>query len=264
MCDGADDNRIDTRMPNLSVIITTHARPLFLRRAIGSIKAQSLGDVQTIVVSDTTCPETQRIASALLDGSDLFIQRHGPCGPADSRNVGLCAAEGDHIAFLDDDDAFTERYFEHVRPHLGPDHIVYTNYHVVFETHDATRLTPVAAEARDLGARRPLDLFVKNFIPQHCLIYPAAIVKRCRVDPRLELNEDWDFLLQAAAFAELRHVPIDGPIVYTRDVADNRGGRQNERLEDVYRRIYARHPAPSPAIHEARERLMGHAVPVAA
>lgn len=242
-------------MSKLSVIITTHERPRLLARAIASLKTQQDADIQVIVVSDTACAATHAVATGMLTGPDRFLVRADTRGPAASRNAGLRLADGDHVVFLDDDDAFTERFFCTLAPHLTDTDIVYTNYHVVLERVQGDEYVPLTAQHRPLGERAIADLYVKNFIPLHCLVYPRAVVERCTFDPTLPLNEDWEFLLAAAAQAPLRHVPIDGPIIYARERADNRGRSNDDLLETVYRRIYAQWPAPTPEIADARRRF---------
>ena len=244
-------------MSSFSVVITTHKRPLMLSRALGSLKGQSHRDIQIVVVADAPCAETYGVVTAMLGGSDRFVQRTDRPGPAASRNLGLQLADAEFTVFLDDDDAFTESFFADVERLISADDILYTDYHVVFEQNDGNDYVPLAAERKSLAARHIDDLHVKNFIPLHCLVYPTPVLRRCRFDPTLELNEDWAFLLAVGRQAPFRHAPIAGPIVYTRAQADNRGRSNNDHLlADIYRRVYKSQPSPTPEIASARRRFM--------
>lgn len=244
-------------MATISVVITTHKRPHFLRRAIQSIKTQTKPDIQVIVVSDIVCSETHQVASTLLSNDDLFLQRSGQPGPAASRNLGMSLATGDYLAFLDDDDAFTEEFFAAIEPQLRDDDIVYTNYHVVFERSENGAFSPYHAEHRSLVNNKLDDIYVKNFIPLHCLVYPRSRVAMHQFDTSLVLNEDWDFILNVLQKTSLRHIESNGPVIYSRQTADNRGRRNDHLLEDTYRRIYRAWPAPTHAIKLARQSFLG-------
>jgi glycosyltransferase involved in cell wall biosynthesis len=239
-----------------SVIIATHKRPVLLARAIRSIKAQTDADIHVVVVSDVACAETYDVVTSLLAKDDVFVQRSGVPGPAASRNVGIKVADAAFVAFLDDDDAFTEDFFRAIDPHLSDADVVYTDYHVVHERVEGAAFVPVSAEKRSLANRSTDELHVKNFIPLHCLIYPRHVVAQRQFDPTLVLNEDWGFLLDVAQDTAFRHVDLEGPIIYTRDRADNRGRSNDHLLVETYRRIYRAFPGPTPAIKAARQAFL--------
>ena len=239
-----------------SVIITTHKRPVLLARAIQSIKDQSYGAIQIVVVSDVACSETYNVVTSLLATNDVFVQRSGEPGPAGSRNLAIKLVDSAFVAFLDDDDAFTETFFREVDTHLSERDVLYTDYHVVHERPEGTGFVPVSAEKRSLTGKAIDDLHVKNFIPLHCLIYPRHVLLQRQFDPSLSLNEDWSFLLDIAQDTPFRHVPIEGPIIYTRARADNRGRSNDHLLVETYRRIYKAFSAPTPAIKAARQAFL--------
>ena len=98
-------NRKNTE-PLVSVVLPTYDRPEFLRGAVESVTAQTYGNVELIVVDD--CSPTPAVES--LDGKfgsslDLRVLRHEENEGANvARNNGIRAAEGEYVAFLDDDD----------------------------------------------------------------------------------------------------------------------------------------------------------------
>jgi glycosyltransferase involved in cell wall biosynthesis len=236
-----------------SVVITTHKRPELLRRAIQSVKDQTYGNTQIILVSDIGCPDTYTIASTMLNGSDIFVQRASSPGPAQSRNVGIRNATGDYVIFLDDDDALSANYLANAEAHAKAGEVLYTDFHVVFERFENGAALPLEVERRTLAEKQIDELYVKNFIPAPCLVYPLEAISNLSFDNDLVLNEDWDFILNVLSTTPLHHVPIDGPIIYTRVVADNRGRKNDHLLVDTYRTIYKNRPAPSPELKLARQ-----------
>lgn len=84
----------------LSIIIPTYNRPQFLPRAVESALQQTVEEVEVIVVDDgskepVTLPENSRLQVIRLSQNS---------GNAVARNVGLKAAKGQYVTYLDDDD----------------------------------------------------------------------------------------------------------------------------------------------------------------
>lgn len=83
-----------------SVIVPTHNRPVMLAAAVASVLAQRVTAVECIVVDDGSAPPADLAGDRRL----TLLRRDEPGGPAAARNLGLAAATGDVVAFLDDDD----------------------------------------------------------------------------------------------------------------------------------------------------------------
>ncbi|BAY83317.1 family 2 glycosyl transferase [Calothrix parasitica NIES-267] len=84
----------------LSIIIPTYNRPHFLPRAVESALQQTVEEVEVIVVDDgsdepVTLPEHSQLKVIRLSQNS---------GNAVARNVGLKAAKGQYVTYLDDDD----------------------------------------------------------------------------------------------------------------------------------------------------------------
>ncbi len=240
-------------MNTYSVIITTHHRPALLGRAIRSVKAQTEVRHQIVVVSDDASSDTYKVASELLSDEDVFVQRGGQPGPAASRNLGTMLAKGDFVIFLDDDDAFSPDYLSEADRHSSKSEVLYTDYYAVFERLDNGSPVVVGGERRCLAANDLNLIHVKNFIPPACLIYPVEAVQGRETDPSLVLNEDWDFILNVMTGSPFRHIPIYGPVVFTRLQADNRGRCNDHLLVETYQTIYRRWPAPTHELKLARQ-----------
>lgn len=86
---------------SVTAVITTHDRPDHLPIAIRSVLAESFEDFELVVVEDgfaldRNFIESLRPRTRLVQGSGLGIAR--------ARNVGLAAANGEYVIYLDDDD----------------------------------------------------------------------------------------------------------------------------------------------------------------
>ena len=82
--------------PEVSAVITTHARPASVCDALASVVAETHASCEVIVVDDggnfVSPVENVRV----IHGSNLGVGR--------ARNAGLAAARGEFIIYLDDDD----------------------------------------------------------------------------------------------------------------------------------------------------------------
>lgn len=95
-------------LPLVSVILPTYRRDKMLQRALESLIVQTWANIQIIVIddnADAAWNETVRSITSLYDGIKLIVN-DSCCGSAKSRNIGVFAAEGDYITFLDDDDIY--------------------------------------------------------------------------------------------------------------------------------------------------------------
>lgn len=91
-------------MPEISVIIPTRNRCVFLRRAIKSVLDQTFRDFEIIVVNDGSTDDTSEFLSSLKEPSLRSIELSTNSGGASARNKGIENSPSPFIAFLDDDD----------------------------------------------------------------------------------------------------------------------------------------------------------------
>lgn len=85
----------------ISVIINTYNRALYLRQALGALQYQTYDDFEVVVVNGPSTDDTDQVLSE-FEGT---IKRRD-CASRNisaSRNIGIKAAQGEVIAFLDDD-----------------------------------------------------------------------------------------------------------------------------------------------------------------
>ncbi len=94
----------------MSAIITTCRRsPEFVSRALKSVLAQTYPRIQIIVVDDSPAdfPERENVRRVVreLCPQAVFLSTGGKnLGAPAARNMGIRAADGEYVAFLDDDD----------------------------------------------------------------------------------------------------------------------------------------------------------------
>ena len=97
-------------MTAVSVIIPAYNAAATLERALASVMAQSLPDIEIIVVDDGSTDDTSRILARLVAADRrlrVLSQPNG--GVARARNTGIAAATGEWIATIDADDLWHPR-----------------------------------------------------------------------------------------------------------------------------------------------------------
>lgn len=92
--------------PLVSVILPTRNRADLVPGAMASVLAQSVPDLELIVIDDASDDGTSDYlaAAANRDGRVRIVRNTVPQGGAGARNEGIALSRGSWIAFLDDDD----------------------------------------------------------------------------------------------------------------------------------------------------------------
>lgn len=116
--------------PLISIVITTYKRKERLKQAILSALSQTYNNVEILVIDDNIKNTEYRtyVENLMIDFPSVkYIKNEKNIGGALARNVGIDAALGEFIAFLDDDDLYgiykLERqyncYMNHILDNVG-------------------------------------------------------------------------------------------------------------------------------------------------
>lgn len=219
----------ENNRPLVSVICRTTQRPE-LSEALQSVKAQTYSNIELVLVN------------ALADGpiaipqqfAALDIKQVGagePLARADAANMGLEAASGDYLLFLDDDDW------------IAADHILSLvealDSTANLAAYSNTRRVSPTGELREEVFDRDFDravLMRDNFLPIHAVLFSRKLLEEgCRFDPTLNIYEDWDFWLQVAQFTDFTH--LDATTAFYRD-----GGRSGTEVATLMQKYEPGHP----------------------
>jgi len=90
----------------ISVVVCTHNRPELLSRCLRSLARQTVGkdNYEIIVVDNASTDETSQVIRDILESEPNFrscVEERR--GANHSRNAGACLAQGEYLAFIDDD-----------------------------------------------------------------------------------------------------------------------------------------------------------------
>ena len=103
----------------ISVVIPTlNNRSNFLKEALISIEKQTYLPLEVIIVNNGE--KDLDISNTSLNIQHFKIVFKG--GVAQARNFGACLANGEYIAFLDDDDLWGHDYLKNIKKHIDNDY----------------------------------------------------------------------------------------------------------------------------------------------
>ena len=94
--------------PLISAIMPTYNRAYIIGRAIDSVLHQTYPDFELIIIDDGSTDNTEQIVSAYKDDRIKFIRCDENKGGNYARNLGMEAAMGEYIAFIDSDNEWDE------------------------------------------------------------------------------------------------------------------------------------------------------------
>ena len=116
-------------MPEISIIMPTFNRADTIGRAIDSIRKQTFGDWELIIVDDGSTDGTATAVSGIDERIKLVRQENQGCYVA--RNVGMRNSGGRYITFMDSDDEWLPHFLEITVAFLKAspsDHLVMTEF----------------------------------------------------------------------------------------------------------------------------------------
>lgn len=131
-----------------SIIIPAyHAEPT-LGRCLQSLAEQSFSDFEVILVADDQ-QDYQPLASSFNLSIRYLRTQHPRSGPSAARNLGLDAAKGEYVCYLDADDCFSDNRLELFYLALQQHRLV-ADYPITIDT-DGDVLPPTIHQDKELN-----------------------------------------------------------------------------------------------------------------
>lgn len=108
------ETRIDggDSVPTVSVVVPAYNRVESVSRAIDSVLAQTLDDLEVLVVDDASTDGTADVVERYDDPRVRLLRHETNRGGSAARNTGINHATGQYVAFLDSDDEWLPRKLE--------------------------------------------------------------------------------------------------------------------------------------------------------
>ena len=227
--------------PRVSVLLPTRNRTAALDRAVASVRGQTLGEWELVIVDDASDDDTPaRLAAHASADPRIHVFRHDARrGGAAARNTALGHARAPWIAFLDDDAEWRPEKLERqiARAREAPDALVYGPVLAVEEDGSGTLL------GGPLGENAPVsDLVRGNRIDTSAVLVAAAPLRAVGgFDPELPRLQDWDLFIRLVPSVRLLY--IDEVLVRTFRVG-HRISTTPGSLEAAAERLAEKHADP--------------------
>lgn len=191
-------------MPKVSVIISTYNRHHYVCEAIDSVLTQTFKDFEIILVDDGSKDNTKEVLERYSSSIRYVYQKNK--GRAEARNTGIKIAQGEYIAFLDDDDIWLPNKLEKQVIFLdsNPDIGLVHTFTEIIDEHG----NPQEEETKNRLRQYEKSLFLGytyEGISRCGIMFMSSVMLRklCLektglFDPNIEGHEDWDFSLRFA------------------------------------------------------------------
>lgn len=235
-------------VPLVSVVMPVRGRSHLLRRAVDSVRAQTLALWELIIVDDGSDDDTPGVLESLAGADErIRVITQPPGGVSRARNRGLADARGRYVAFLDADNTWLPRFLDlMVRAMADGDLQV---AHAVLELHNGSKVTYRAFD----GDRE--HLLLANHIDLNVLVATASAVRAAGgFAEDLPRAVDYDLVLRLSRDHHPALLPFVGA-VYSDDSADTARISVAEPLAWDYA-VRSRH-AVDWAAAEAADRVPG-------
>ena len=188
----------------VSIIIPTYKPGEYLYECLDSIYGQTISkeNFELIVVLNGAVDGYKEAILAYLDGkkdtgiNTKFLFTETP-GVSNARNMGLDEAEGDYVAFVDDDDWVSPNYFANlIEASSGDADIVEANVKGYDES-SACYVDDYLSVAFETNKRkiRPTLLSARSFLSSSCCkLIRRSVIGGRRFDCRYRIGEDSLFM----------------------------------------------------------------------
>jgi hypothetical protein len=198
--------RVSMSEPVVSVVIPVYNGEPYLREAVESVLAQTLSDLELLIINDGSSDATGSLARAFDDPRVRVLDNAANIGLAATRNRGIRECRGRYLAWLDADDTSHPRRLElqirllESRPDIGA---------------CGTWVTPIGGREGDVW-RYPTDpeIIRCRMLFDNPLAISSAVVRRgIFVEHRLEhepqrvYTEDYDFWERLLHHSDLMNLP---------------------------------------------------------
>lgn len=203
-------------MPRISIIVTTFNREQFLNITIKSILDQTFSDFELLVIDNYSDYDIDLLISAFNDSRITIHKNHNYGIIATNRNFGIERANGEYLAFCDDDDIWVNNKLA-----VQVETIVSTNSDLVysgmflFNNHISNHREVAGRSVKSFD-----DLLQSNPIVLSSVLVKNSLKVRFPVDSKFVTVEDY-FLWLNLYDHGFNYWCCDKPLIHYRISDDN-------------------------------------------
>lgn len=223
----------------VSIIIPVYNKIRYLSGLLEQVMVQTFRDFECLLIDDGSTDGSGAVCDEFAEKDPRFRVFHIPNGGVShARNLGLDAARGEYITFIDSDDGVRPGYLENLVQCMEKScaDLVISGYEKVDA--DGLVLNTVIPETAGLF---PCSGLLPNFARVQlqtglygcCVakLFPRALVQRVRFDESLRLAEDFDFYLNLYAVIETVFLDDHTDYLYLQEAENSTGNTASEKID---------------------------------
>ena len=189
----------------VSVVIPVYNRASALGATLQSVQKQTFTEFEVLVVDDGSDDDPAGVAASLSDPRFRVIHQANS-GAGAARNLGIDAARGRYVAFLDSDDMFLPHHLCDAMAALKTGRYAAVYSQVIMDRGDETW---IIKPPRGLGENENVASYLMcdgGFIPSSTLVVEAGLARRIRYHERIRFGQDTDFALRLSLAGAAIHM----------------------------------------------------------
>lgn len=219
-----------------SIIIPSHNSNGPLRNALKSCLAQTFADFEVIVIDDASREPAESVCADLADPRVRCFRNERNLGASASRNIGLDAARGDYVAFLDADDLYLPRKLEVLASAIAAENsdvLLHRQYRV--QGSQAKGFIHSELPRQRIPDGEPIEEFTfrgGNYYNINVICVRRSIARSVRFRSEMRMLEDQAFVYDCVRFASKVTILDDLLAVYVDDSRDGRASKRYRSADD--------------------------------
>lgn len=221
-------------MPKVSVIVPVYNSEKFLAKTIESVLRQTFSDFELLLVDDGSKDSSPSICDSYAANDNRVRVFHKPNGGVSSaRNCGLDNANGEFVAFLDNDDLYYPEFLQTMVGNIADFDYLLASF-IECDKIDSKDIVSRKTEVLEhIDAHNHLEVQAKadaihfsNFGIVWCTLFRKSIIDKHCIRFKETQHEDTIFLYDYVSHCDsMRSIPYEGIFRYYR--ADSQGHSHN-------------------------------------
>ena len=188
----------------VTAVIPTYNRPDLLKKAVLSIERQTYDNLEIIIVDNGILPE-EKYSEVLQLGNNIKYVKISEHGANYARNRGIIEANGEYVAFLDDDDEWMPTKVEESMKLFDEDKnigLVFTDKEIIYEEEGISYYSH-----SHFGGNAAREILLTNFIGStSCVMVKASLLKENMFDVSMPADQDYDLWIRLCKLCKIGRV----------------------------------------------------------
>ena len=223
----------------ISIIIPVYNKIRYLATILQQVKEQSFTDFECLLVDDGSKDGSGEVCDVFAAQDKRFKVFHIPNGGVShARNVGLDAAQGEYITFIDADDGIQPNYLENLIycAEESKADLVISGYRKVDAEGSVLQTIIPETKGTQSAAQWLCDFAqvqLKNGLFGCCVakVFRRSLLNGIRFDESLKLAEDFDFYLNLYEIVDTICFDDHAGYLYLQDAENSTGNTASEKID---------------------------------